>query len=217
MATRKKPRLDVGSKWDQAPASGGEQGSGEGVAFGGKTNPLNMKPYSQKYHDIYEGRMRLPVTNYKQQFIQALEGNQSLVLVGETGSGKTTQTPQYCVEAGYCKGGKMVACTQPRRVAAMSVAQRVADEMDVTLGEEVGYLIRFEDCTSDKTQLKYMTDGMLLREAMTDPLLENYSCVILDEAHERTLATDILFGLVRTPQSPTAAYFQGRFLRDCVW
>jgi pre-mRNA-splicing factor ATP-dependent RNA helicase DHX15/PRP43 len=79
----------------------------------------------------------------------------------------------------------------------MSVAQRVADEMDVTLGDEVGYLIRFEDCTSDKTVLKYMTDGMLLREAMTDPLLESYSVVILDEAHERTLATDILFGLIK--------------------
>jgi len=198
MSERKKPRLDVGSKskWDQAPAAPAAAGAG-GVAFGGSTNPLNMKPYSARYHEIYEGRMKLPVTQYKEQFIQALEGNQSLVLVGETGSGKTTQTPQYCVEAGYSKNGKMIACTQPRRVAAMSVAQRVADEMDVTLGDEVGYLIRFEDCTSDKTQLKYMTDGMLLREAMNDPLLENYSCVILDEAHERTLATDILFGLIK--------------------
>ena len=90
-----------------------------------------------------------------------------------------------------------VACTQPRRVAAMSVAQRVANEMDVSLGQEVGYSIRFEDCSSPKTILKYMTDGMLLREAMSDPLLENYSCVLLDEAHERTLATDILMGLLK--------------------
>jgi HrpA-like RNA helicase len=74
-----------------------------------------MKPYSARYHEIYEGRMKLPVTQYKEQVIQALEGNQSLVLVGETGSGKTTQTPQYCVEAGYSKNGKMIACTQPRR------------------------------------------------------------------------------------------------------
>lgn len=91
----------------------------------------------------------------------------------------------------------MIACTQPRRVAAMSVAQRVADEMDVQLGEEVGYSIRFEDNTSRKTFLKYMTDGMLLREAMSDPKLSRYSAVILDEAHERTLNTDILMGLLK--------------------
>lgn len=91
----------------------------------------------------------------------------------------------------------MIACTQPRRVAAMSVAARVADEMDVQLSLQVGYSIRFEDCTSDQTQLKYMTDGMLLREAMTDSLLTRYSAIILDEAHDRTLATDILMGLLK--------------------
>lgn len=124
-------------------------------------------------------------------------------MVGETGSGKTTQIPQWCVDfamslplsAGQKRRG--VACTQPRRVAAMSVAQRVANEMDVLLGQEVGYSIRFEDCSSPKTLLKYMTDGMLLREAMSDPLLESYACVLLDEAHERTLATDILMGLLK--------------------
>lgn len=93
--------------------------------------------------------------------------------------------------------GKLIACTQPRRVAAMSVAQRVADEMDVTLGEEVGYSIRFEDKTTPKTMLKYMTDGMLLREAMHDHEMSRYSCIILDEAHERTLATDILMALLK--------------------
>jgi pre-mRNA-splicing factor ATP-dependent RNA helicase DHX15/PRP43 len=79
----------------------------------------------------------------------------------------------------------------------MSVAKRVSEEMDVTLGQTVGYSIRFEDLTSPATRLKYLTDGMLLREAMTDPFLKNYGCVILDEAHERTLSTDVLFGLLK--------------------
>jgi len=125
--------------------------------------------------------------------------SQIMVLVGETGSGKTTQIPQYVLfdDLPHLNGYKQVACTQPRRVAAMSVAKRVADEMDVELGKEVGYSIRFEDKTSSDTILKYMTDGMLLREAMHDHLLERYSCIILDEAHERTLATDILMGLLK--------------------
>ncbi|MCL7041284.1 hypothetical protein MKW94_007725 [Papaver nudicaule] len=109
--------------------------------------------------------------------------------------------PQFVIDAVELENpGKrkkmMVACTQPRRVAAMSVSRRVAEEMDVTIGEEVGYSIRFEDCSSAKTVLKYLTDGMLLREAKTDSLLENYKVIILDEAHERTLATDVLFGLL---------------------
>src|SRR5271155_1714729 len=124
--------------------------------------------------------------------------SQILVFVGETGSGKTTQIPQFILydELPHLTSHQ-IACTQPRRVAAMSVAKRVADELDVKLGEEVGYSIRFEDVTGPKTILKYMTDGMLLREAMSDPSLSNYSCIILDEAHERTLATDILMGLMK--------------------
>jgi pre-mRNA-splicing factor ATP-dependent RNA helicase DHX16 len=90
-----------------------------------------------------------------------------------------------------------VGCTQPRRVAAMSVAARVAEEMGTKVGYEVGYSIRFEDCTSDKTVLKYMTDGMLLREFLTEPDLAGYAALIIDEAHERTLSTDILFALVK--------------------
>lgn len=121
---------------------------------------------------------------------------QVLIVVGETGSGKTTQIPQYLHEVGYTKLG-MVGCTQPRRVAAMSVAARVAEEMDVKLGAEVGYSIRFEDCTSDETMVKYMTDGMLLREFLTEPDLKSYSAMIIDEAHERTLHTDVLFGLLK--------------------
>jgi pre-mRNA-splicing factor ATP-dependent RNA helicase DHX16 len=118
-------------------------------------------------------------------------------VVAETGSGKTTQLPQYLHEAGYTAGGMKVGCTQPRRVAAMSVAARVAEEMGTKVGYEVGYSIRFEDATSDKTVLKYMTDGMLLREFLTEPDLAGYSALIIDEAHERTLSTDILFALVK--------------------
>jgi len=127
---------------------------------------------------------------------------QIMVFVGETGSGKTTQIPQFVLFDDLPQyNNKMIACTQPRRVAAMSVAQRVAQEMDVELGEEVGYSIRFEEKSGPKTVLKYMTDGMLLREAMTDNNLTRYSCLILDEAHERTLATDILMGLLKEVSS----------------
>ena len=104
---------------------------------------------------------------------------------------------QYLHEDGYTKDGLMIGCTQPRRVAAMSVAARVAVEMGVKLGHEVGYTIRFEDCTSERTLIKYMTDGMLLREFLTSPDLSAYSVLMIDEAHERTLSTDVLFGLLK--------------------
>ncbi|XP_020815190.1 pre-mRNA-splicing factor ATP-dependent RNA helicase DHX15 isoform X2 [Drosophila serrata] len=160
-------------------------------------NPLTNKPYSQRYQNLYKKRISLPVFEYQADFMRLLSQHQCIVLVGETGSGKTTQIPQWCVDFAVSKGRKGVSCTQPRRVAAMSVAQRVSEEMDVNLGEEVGYSIRFEDCSSAKTLLKYMTDGMLLREAMSDPMLEQYQVILLDEAHERTLATDILMGVLK--------------------
>lgn len=168
-------------------------------AESGTTNPFTGAPFSEKYFDILKVRRDLPVHTQREEFLKIYHSTQIMVFVGETGSGKTTQIPQFAVYDEIPQVyGKQVACTQPRRVAAMSVAQRVADEMDVKLGEEVGYTIRFEDKSGPKTILKYMTDGMLLREAMYDPKLERYSCIILDEAHERTLATDILMGLIKT-------------------
>ncbi|KAI5458563.1 P-loop containing nucleoside triphosphate hydrolase protein [Mariannaea sp. PMI_226] len=163
-----------------------------------ESNPFTGRPHSQKYFQILQGRRDLPVHKQRQEFLNKYHSTQILVFVGETGSGKTTQIPQYVVydELPHLTG-KLIACTQPRRVAAMSVAQRVADEMDVKLGEEVGYSIRFEDMTGPKTMLKYMTDGMLLREAMHDHEMSRYSCIILDEAHERTLSTDILMALLK--------------------
>ncbi|KAG8894315.1 DEAH-box ATP-dependent RNA helicase prp43, partial [Tulasnella sp. 417] len=165
----------------------------------GEINPFTKKTLTPAYKKILEGRKKLPVFAQIQEFYDLYTKNQIIVMIGETGSGKTTQIPQFCVysDLPHTKG-KMIACTQPRRVAAMSVAQRVAAEMDVELGKQVGYTIRFEDMTeSGTTFLKYMTDGMLLREAMNDPTLSRYSTVILDEAHERTLATDILMGLLK--------------------
>ncbi|KAI3955581.1 hypothetical protein MKX01_034903, partial [Papaver californicum] len=142
-------------------------------------------------------RRNLPIYRYREGLLKAIKDHKILVVVGETGSGKTTQLPQYLHEAGYTEYGKKIACTQPRRVAAMSVAARVSKEMGVKLGHEVGYSIRFEDCTSKKTVLEYMTDGMLLREFLVDPQLSSYSVVMVDEAHERTISSDILFGLLK--------------------
>ena len=119
-----------------------------------------------------------------------------MIVVGETGSGKTTQLTQFLHEANFTRYG-IIGCTQPRRVAAVSVAQRVADEMGIKLGTTVGYSIRFEDVTTANTKIKYMTDGVMLRETLLDGDLEKYSVVIMDEAHERSLNTDVLFGIFR--------------------
>ncbi|KIH66749.1 helicase protein [Ancylostoma duodenale] len=144
---------------------------------------------------------QLPISEYKEKFIEMLSGNQCMILVGEPGCGKTTQVSQWCLEYVRKKATpgqrEQVACTQPRRAAAVSVAAHVADEMKVQLGQEVGYSIRFEDCVSEQTVLKYCTDGVLLREAMKCPFLDRYCVIILDEAHERTLATDILMVLIK--------------------
>ncbi|GAB2282159.1 hypothetical protein Dimus_016712 [Dionaea muscipula] len=190
-------------KLNSGATAAGINGSSNGtVAASPSINRWNGRVYSARYFEILEKRKSLPVWQQKDDFFKVLSANQIIILVGETGSGKTTQIPQFVLEAVDLETPDrhrkmMIGCTQPRRVAAMSVSRRVAEEMDVTLGEEVGYSIRFEDCSSAKTVLKYLTDGMLLREAMTDPLLERYKVIILDEAHERTLATDVLFGLLK--------------------
>ena len=145
---------------------------------------------------IKEQRESLPVFKFRIPFLEAVKANQLLIVVGDTGSGKTTQLTQYLAEGGFANLG-MIGCTQPRRVAAMSVAKRVAEEVGCKLGQEVGYTIRFEDCTSPETRIKYMTDGMLQREILLDPDLKKYSVIMLDEAHERTIATDVLFGLLK--------------------
>eukprot|EP00038_Savillea_parva_P019455 m.27593 g.27593 ORF g.27593 m.27593 type:complete len:1068 (-) comp4427_c0_seq1:179-3382(-) len=156
-----------------------------------------MTALEKKKLSMKEIRESLPVFPFRQAFLDAMTEHQILIVTAETGSGKTTQLPQYLWEDGWCDNGKKIGITQPRRVAAMSVAARVADESHTKLGAEVGYRIRFEDCTSERTKLLYMTDGMLLREFLSEPDLSEYSCIMVDEAHERTLHTDILFGLVK--------------------
>ena len=161
------------------------------------TSEPEITEHEKKRMSIKETKESLPVFPFRKALLEAIEEHQVLIVEGETGSGKTTQIPQYLYEAGYTRDEKKIGCTQPRRVAAMSVAARVAQEMDVKLGNEVGYSIRFEDCTSERTILKYMTDGMLLREFLGEPDLASYSVMIIDEAHERTLHTDVLFGLIK--------------------
>ncbi|KAK9067710.1 hypothetical protein SSX86_011821 [Deinandra increscens subsp. villosa] len=166
-------------------------------------NKWNGRPYSQRFYDNLEKRKTLPVWRHKEEFIKALKENQTLILVGETGNGESTQIPQFVLEAVELESADrrsrelMVGCTQTSRMAVTFVSRRVAEEMDVTIGEEVGYSIPFEDRSSARTVLKYLTDGMLLREAMTDTLFQRYKVIILDNAHERTLATDVLLGLLR--------------------
>merc|ERR1719199_1096608 len=188
--TDRKRKLDLGDAVSNKSSKPPSEGAG--------INPWTNRPYSKRYSEILEGRLKLPVYQFKEKLLDAVAKNQIVVLEGETGSGKTTQIPQFLVEAGYAEQGyTTVACTQPRRVAATSIATRVADEMDCELGAEVGYTIRFEDVSDPhRTVLKFLTDGMLLREAMSDPLLSRYSVIVLDEAHERTLATDVIMGLL---------------------
>ncbi|CAI0469092.1 unnamed protein product [Linum tenue] len=153
------------------------------------------------YGSIDKLRQRLPVYKYRTAILYLVETRATTIIVGETGSGKTTQIPQFLNEAGWADGGRVIACTQPRRLAVQAVASRVAEEMGVKLGEEVGYTIRFEDVTNtDKTVVKFLTDGVLLREMMDDPLLSKYSVIMVDEAHERSISTDILLGLLRKIQ-----------------
>ena len=159
-----------------------------------KINKFTGKVYGKDYYKLLQKRMTLPVWSSKKQILDLVEKNRIVIIQGETGSGKTTQIPQFLLEAGYYGG---IVCTQPRRVAAMSIAKRVSQEMDVELGEQVGYTVRFDDKTSKNTLIKYVTDGLLLKEATTDHELNKYQIIIIDEAHERTLATDILFGFLK--------------------
>eukprot|EP00834_Sanchytrium_tribonematis_P004647 NODE_241_length_11910_cov_1.082381.p1 type:complete len:888 gc:universal NODE_241_length_11910_cov_1.082381:6436-9099(+) len=150
----------------------------------------------QKHNqDIQSIRKSLPIYYFRDKIIEIIKRNKVTILVGETGSGKSTQTPQYLLESKLFTG--MIAVTQPRRVACQSLADRVAKEMNVFLGKEVGYTIRFEDRTSHSTRIKFLTDGVILKEIQDDPKLSQFSVILIDEAHERTTNTDVLLGLLK--------------------
>uniref|UniRef100_A0A6Q2YUB5 RNA helicase n=1 Tax=Esox lucius TaxID=8010 RepID=A0A6Q2YUB5_ESOLU len=162
-------------------------------------SPIIFNPYTAL--SIEKQRQKLPVFKHRNNILYLVENYQTVIIVGETGCGKTTQIPQYLLEAGWAAEGKVIGVTQPRRVAAISVANRLAEERGALLGHEVGYTIRFDDCSDPHaTRIKFLTDGMLVREMMADPLLKKYSVLMLDEAHERTLYTDIAIGLLKKIQ-----------------
>ena len=157
---------------------------------------------------VAQTRKLLPIYSMREELVQAIKDNQFLVVVGETGSGKTTQIVQYVYEEGLAGSGtsrKIIGCTQPRRVAAVSVAARLAEEMQCQVGDLVGYTIRFEDRTSAATRVKFMTDGILQREALLDSAMLQYLLIMLDEAHERTIATDVLFTLLKNAAAKNPA------------
>ncbi|KAF1796039.1 P-loop containing nucleoside triphosphate hydrolase protein [Mucor lusitanicus] len=155
--------------------------------------PVNRTP------EIQAARLKLPVCGEEQTIMEAIRNNTVVIICGETGSGKTTQVPQFLYEAGWSHPDSdnpgLIGVTQPRRVATVSMAKRVAQELNLT-DKEVSHQIRYDATVSDKTRIKFMTDGVLLREMSQDLLLTKYSTIIIDEAHERNLNTDILIGVV---------------------
>ncbi len=161
----------------------------------GETQPRAPLPVS--YPDS------LPIVEKRREIVDAIRSHQVIIVAGETGSGKTTQIPKMCLEAGLGQRSQ-IGCTQPRRIAALSVSRRIAEELEVTWGEEVGCKIRFSDKSKRHTRIKVMTDGILLAETRSDPLLSAYEAIILDEAHERSLNIDFLLGYLKTllPKRP---------------
>ena len=139
---------------------------------------------------------QLPITEHRQAIIETIQKNRVVVLSGDTGSGKSTQLPKMCLEAGRGRKG-LIGCTQPRRLAAVSLADRIAEELAPQGTSLVGYKIRFSDHTTRSTKIKFMTDGILLAEAHRDPHLRKYDTIIVDEAHERSLNIDFLLGMLK--------------------
>lgn len=179
-----------------------QQGSMRAIDGAGIPSTASADEKARYYENLRESlaasRQRLPVYRCRKALMKYISENQVCVIEGETGSGKTTQLVQYLYEGGYADGDRgMIGCTQPRKVAAVGVAKRVADEVGCELGTTVGYAIRLEDRSSAETKIKFMTEGLLLREVIHDPHVNKYSVIVLDEAHERSVNTDILLGILK--------------------
>lgn len=167
----------------------------EEVAPTGEVPSVVYNPYSS--YPLQSQREKLPIHSHKAHILYLLESCQVLILTGETGSGKSTQVPQYLHEAGWTQDGLRIGISQPRRVACVTLAKRVAEETGSLVGQVAGYTVRFDDCTSKQTRIKYLTEGILINEIMGDPLLTKYSVIVLDEAHERSLLCDMSLGLLK--------------------
>ncbi|KAK4612256.1 putative ATP-dependent RNA helicase prh1 [Fulvia fulva] len=162
--------------------------------------PATHNPYAAKKARLLEKRKELPIWNRQEDIVNSLKENRILVLSGETGSGKSTQFPQFLLSAPYLPRsgpGSAIAVTQPRRVAAITLAKRVADEHGSRVGGEVGYSVRFDDCTGKETRIKFLTEGMLLQEILRDETLGRYGVVVVDEVHERSVDVDLILGFLK--------------------
>ena len=183
------------------PDAGQESGQQSGQQSGGKPRRQRpSRPSRPPRPDLPVPELKyppdLPVVARKDDIAAAIRDHQVVIVAGETGSGKTTQLPKICLEVGRGRAG-LIGHTQPRRIAARSVAERIAEELEVELGGAIGYQVRFTDQSSDNTLVKVMTDGILLNELQRDRLLRKYDTIIIDEAHERSLNIDFILGYLK--------------------